>query len=62
MLRLTVAARTKETILEIYDAMAHAMKTGESYQTLLDPPVADSSLAHDAVTANPLQERELSGG
>jgi hypothetical protein len=39
--------RTKETILEIYDAMDHAMKTGEPDQTLLDPPPADSSLAHD---------------
>jgi hypothetical protein len=38
--------RTKETILEIYDAMAHAAKTGDPYQTLLDPPPADPSLAH----------------
>jgi hypothetical protein len=35
---------TKETILEIYDGMAHAAKTGDPYQTLLDPPAADSSL------------------
>ena len=53
--------RTKETILGIYDAMAHAMKTGEPYQTLLDPPPADPSLAHNPVTGNPLLERELSG-
>ena len=30
--------RTKELILDIYDAMAGAIRTGESYQTVLDPP------------------------
>jgi len=30
--------RTKRRILEIYDAMAQAIETGEPYQTLLDPP------------------------
>ncbi|WP_344102852.1 Eco57I restriction-modification methylase domain-containing protein [Nocardiopsis rhodophaea] len=30
--------RTKDTILEIYDAMATACKTGEPYQTILTPP------------------------
>jgi N-6 DNA Methylase len=30
--------RTKELILEIYDAMAEAIRTGEPYQTILDPP------------------------
>lgn len=30
--------RTKDTILEIYDAMAEAMHTGQPYQTRLDPP------------------------
>ena len=30
--------RTKELILEIYDAMAEATRTGEPYQTILDPP------------------------
>jgi hypothetical protein len=48
--------RTKETILEIYDAMAHAMKTGEPYQTLLDPPAADSSLTHDPAPPAPAAE------
>lgn len=38
--------RTKDKILEIYDAMAEAMKTGQPYQTLLDPPPADPSVAH----------------
>lgn len=30
--------RTKRTILEIYDAMAEAVRTGRPYQTRLDPP------------------------
>lgn len=30
--------RTKDTILEIYDAMAEAVRTGEPYRTRLDPP------------------------
>jgi hypothetical protein len=30
--------RTKELILEIYDAMAEAMRTGNRHQTILDPP------------------------
>jgi Eco57I restriction-modification methylase len=30
--------RTKALILDIYDAMAVAMETGEPYQTILDPP------------------------
>lgn len=38
--------RTKDKILEIYDAMAEAMQEGQSYQTLLDPPPADPSVAH----------------
>ena len=29
--------RTKELILEIYDSMADAIKTGRPYQTILDP-------------------------
>ena len=31
-------ATTKTLILEIYDAMALAMETGEPYRTILDPP------------------------
>ena len=38
--------RTKEVILEIYDKMAEAIKTGQPYQTILDPPPADPSVAH----------------
>jgi hypothetical protein len=30
--------RTKELILQVYDAMAEAMRTSEPYQTILDPP------------------------
>jgi hypothetical protein len=33
--------RTKPLILEIYDELAEAMKTGRPYQTRLDPPPAD---------------------
>lgn len=38
--------RTKRVILEIYDAMAEAARTGEPYQTRLDPPPADPRVAH----------------
>jgi hypothetical protein len=38
--------RTKRVILEIYDAMAAAIRTGRPYQTLLDPPPADPRVAH----------------
>lgn len=30
--------RTKELILEVYDAMTQATRTGEPYETILDPP------------------------
>jgi hypothetical protein len=38
--------RTKRVILEIYDEMAEAMRTGKPYQTRLNPPPADPSIAH----------------
>lgn len=38
--------RTKETILEIYDAMAVAENSGVAYATRLDPPPADPRVAH----------------
>lgn len=38
--------RTKERILEVYDAMQQAIRTGQPYQTLLDPPPADPRVAH----------------
>jgi hypothetical protein len=42
--------RTKRVILEIYDAMAEAVRTGQPYRTLLDPPPAGPRVAHDPLT------------
>lgn len=38
--------RTKRVILEIYDAMTDAIASGRPYQSLLNPPAADDSVAH----------------
>ncbi|MCC6176166.1 MAG: hypothetical protein IT305_12745 [Chloroflexi bacterium] len=38
--------RTKRVILEIYDALSEAERTGAPYQTRLDPPPADLRIAH----------------
>jgi len=38
--------RTKRVILEVYDALAEATRTGRTYQTRLDPPPADPRVAH----------------
>jgi len=38
--------RTKKMILEVYDAMAEAIRTGGQYQTILSPPPADPEVAH----------------
>lgn len=38
--------RTKEAILDLYDRLATATKTGQAYQTVLDPLPADSRVAH----------------
>ena len=38
--------RTKRVILEIYDALAAAMKTGQAYQTRLNPAPASLAVAH----------------
>jgi len=38
--------RTKRVILEIYDAMADAVRTGQPYQTRLNPPPADPRCCH----------------
>ena len=38
--------RNKRVIMECYDAMAEAIKTGEPYRTILDLPPADPSVAH----------------
>ena len=40
--------RTKRVILEIYDSMSEAERNGVAYQTRLDPPPADATLAHRA--------------
>ena len=42
--------RTKRVILEIYGAMAEAIRTGQPYQTRLDPPPADPRCCHPAVS------------
>ena len=39
--------RTKRVILEVYDAMAEAERTGVPYQTRLDPPPGDPRVAHE---------------
>jgi hypothetical protein len=38
--------RTKDTILQIYDALAESIATSTPYQTLLDPPPADTACCH----------------
>jgi len=38
--------RTKETILQIYDALWQAITSGQPYQTLLNPPPADPRCCH----------------
>ncbi len=49
--------RTKRVILEIYDAMAEAIRTGKPYRALLDPP-ADPRVAHPP-RATTLEEQWL---
>jgi hypothetical protein len=44
--------RTKRVILEIFDEMAEATRTGKVYQTRLDPPPADPSVTHSPQTTN----------
>lgn len=44
---------TKDTILEIYDALAESMQTGQPYQTRLTPPPADPRCSHPARTTVP---------
>jgi hypothetical protein len=38
--------RTKRVILEIFDALAESIRTGEPYQTRLAPPPADPRCCH----------------
>jgi hypothetical protein len=45
--------RTKRVILEIYDALAEATRTGQPYQTRLHPPPADPRVAHQSIIHKP---------
>jgi hypothetical protein len=42
--------RTRRVVLERYDALAKAIETGVPYETVLDPPPADPSVAHPEST------------
>ena len=46
--------RTKRVILEIYDEMQQAIRTGSPYRTCLDPPPADPSCCHSPRTIAPI--------
>jgi len=45
--------RTRRVILDIYDALAESMRTGQPYQTRLDPPPADPRCCHPPRAAMP---------
>jgi len=52
---------SKRVILEIYDALAESIRTGQPYQTRLDPPPADPRCCHPprqgmGVSPAPLEE------
>jgi hypothetical protein len=38
---------TKRVILEIYDEMAEAIRSGKAYQTRLNQPPTDPTVAHE---------------
>jgi len=38
--------RTRRVILEIYGALAESTRSGQPYQTCLDPPPADARCCH----------------
>jgi hypothetical protein len=44
--------RTKRVILKIYDALAKPIRTGQPYQTRLDPPPADAMYCLPTRTKN----------
>ena len=39
--------RTKRVIMEIYDEMRQAIESGVPYETRLEPPPADTAMAHE---------------
>jgi hypothetical protein len=43
--------RTKAMILQIYDEMQEAVRTGGEYRTKLDPPAGDKRCCHPARSA-----------
>ena len=45
--------RTRRVFLEIYDALAESIRTGQPYQTRLHPPAADSRCCHPPRAAMP---------
>jgi hypothetical protein len=45
--------RTRRVILAIYDALAESIRTGQPYQTRLDPPPADPRCCHPPRAAMP---------
>lgn len=49
--------RTKRVILEFYEAMTEAARTGKPYQTRLDPPPADPRVAHPESTRPAAEKR-----
>jgi hypothetical protein len=49
--------RTKQLILEAYDAMATASTDGTPYDTILDPATADPAVAHPASSRPPWSQR-----
>lgn len=48
--------RTKRVILEIYNEMEQAKRTGRPYQTRLDPPPGDPRAAHQPAGHEPMEE------
>ena len=54
--------RTKRVILEIYDALAESIRTGQPYQTRLDPPPADSRCCHPPRAAMPQHGHDGTAG
>jgi hypothetical protein len=52
--------RIKRVVLEIYDAMAEAIRTGKPYETRVNPPPADAQVAHPPRTTASTKVRRSS--